>query len=95
MFKTAFTAAAALLALPAATLPVAAQAEDARNFSHEGIDYAYTAEKKGNITVIKGTASDNVPFHLIVSGNRVSGTYNYQNVNFKVSDSTQALESTK
>ncbi|CDO35743.1 MULTISPECIES: hypothetical protein [Novosphingobium] len=86
MFKTVFTAAAVLLAVPAA-----AHAEDARNFSHEGVDYAYTAEQKGDVTVIKGTASGGVPFRLYVSGDRVTGTYNYRNVNFKVTDADQAL----
>lgn len=85
MFKTVLTAAALV------TLPVAAHAEDARNFSHEGIDYAYTTEQKGKVTVIEGTASGGVPFRLYVAGNRVSGTYDNRSVNFKVSDAQQAL----
>lgn len=87
MFKTVFTAAAALVALP-----VAAHAEDARTFSHEGVDYVYTAEQKGKATVIEGTATGGVPFRLVVSGNRVTGTYNFQNVNFNVKSAQNALD---
>lgn len=86
MFKTVFIAAAAV-----AALPVAAHAEDARSFSHEGTDYVYTAEQKGKATVIEGTASNGAPFRLVVVGNRVNGIYNYQNVSFTVKDATQAL----
>lgn len=87
MFKTVFTAAAALV-----VLPVAAHAEDARTFSHEGVDYVYTTEQKGKATVIKGTAAGGVPFRLVVSGNRVTGTYNFHNVNFVVKNGEKLLE---
>lgn len=90
MFKTVFTAAIALAALPAA-----AYAEDARSFSHEGVDYVYTAQQKGKATVIEGTATGGVPFRLVVSGNRVTGTYNFNNVNFSVKNSQNALELAK
>ncbi|AIT80969.1 hypothetical protein [Novosphingobium pentaromativorans] len=90
MFKTVFTAAAVLVAVPAA-----AHAEDARNFSHEGVDYAYTTEQKGDVTVIKGTASGGVPFRLYVSGNRVTGTYNDRSVAFKVADAEKTLAQVK
>lgn len=85
MFKTAF-AATALMALP-----VAAHAEDARNFSHEGVDYAYTTKQKGKATVIEGTATGGVPFRLVVSGSRVAGTYNNKAVQFRLSEADQAL----
>lgn len=90
MFKTVFTTAIALAALPAA-----AHAEDARSFSHEGVDYVYTAQQKGKATVIEGTATGGVPFRLVVSGNRVTGTYNFNNVNFSVKNSQNALELAK
>ncbi|MBT0670907.1 hypothetical protein HT136_21285 [Novosphingobium profundi] len=78
MFKMIFaTAAIATVALPAV-----AQANEARNFSHEGVDYAYTSEKKGNITVIEGKAEGRVPFRLYVKGDRVTGMYNNRYVSF-------------
>ncbi|HKT84841.1 MAG TPA: hypothetical protein VJQ77_02010 [Novosphingobium sp.] len=90
MFKTVFTAAAALVALP-----IAAHAEDARNFSHEGVDYVYTTEQKGESTVIRGKANGGVPFRLIVSGDRVTGTYNFHKVNFSLKNAQNALENSR
>ncbi len=78
MFKMLFaTAAIATVALPAV-----AQADEARNFSHEGVDYAYTSEKKGDVTVIEGKAEGRVPFRLYVKGDRVTGMYNNRYVSF-------------
>lgn len=90
MFKTIFTAAAALVALP-----IAAHAEDARTFSHEGVDFVYTTEQKGKATVIQGTADGGVPFRLVLSGNRVTGTYNFHNVNFVVKNGEKLRETAK
>lgn len=78
MFKSIF----ATVAVAAIALPAAAQASEARNFSHEGVDYAYTSEQKGSVTVIEGTAEGRVPFRLYVKGNRVTGMYNNRYVSF-------------
>lgn len=78
MFKTIFAA----TAIAAVAVPAVAQANDARNFSHEGVDYAYTSEKKGNVTVIEGKAEGHVPFRLYVKGDRVTGMYNNRYVSF-------------
>lgn len=82
MLKTVFAAAALSLALA----PVAAQADPTRNFSHEGVDYAFKAEQKGDVTVIEGNASGQVPFRLYVKGNRITGTYNNRNISFTKTD---------
>ncbi|MBH0114290.1 hypothetical protein I5E68_15195 [Novosphingobium sp. YJ-S2-02] len=82
MFKTVFATATLVLA----AAPAVAQADDARNFSHEGVDYAYTSEKKGNVTVIEGKASGNVPFRLYVKGDHISGTFNNRYVSFSKAD---------
>ncbi|QDK31254.1 MULTISPECIES: hypothetical protein [Sphingomonadaceae] len=87
MFKTVFAGAAAL----AAVFATSAQAEDARSFSHDGVHYNYTTAQKGKVTVISGTASGQVPFRLYVSGNRVTGTYNSRNVDFRLADARNAL----
>lgn len=89
MFKTIFTAAAVL-----AALPVAAHAEGARSFSHEGVDYVYTTAQKGDATVLEGTASGGLPFRLVVSGSRVSGTYNFYPVSFRLKDAAKTFAKT-
>lgn len=82
MFKTVFATATIAMAV----VPAIAQADEARNFSHEGVDYAYTTEQKGNVTVIEGKASGNVPFRLYVKGDHISGTFNNRYVSFSKSD---------
>lgn len=85
MFKTIFaTAAVSLLAVPAV-----AQANDAREFSHEGVNYAYSTKQRGNVTVIDGATSSGVPFRLYVKGDRVSGTYNSRYVSFTTTDASK------
>jgi hypothetical protein len=85
MFKTVFaTAALSLLAVPAV-----AQANDAREFSHEGVNYAYTTQQKGKVTVIDGNTSAGVPFRLYVKGDRVSGTYNSRYVSFTTAEAAK------
>lgn len=85
----------AIAAVALAVFPVAAaHAEDARSFSRDGVDYTYTAEQNGNETVIKGTASGNVPFRLVVSGDRVTGTYNSQPVSFRTKDVSKTTATT-
>ncbi|TCM18997.1 hypothetical protein EDF56_104532 [Novosphingobium sp. PhB165] len=89
MFKTIFAGGAAIAAV--ALGAVSAHAEDARDFQHDGVHYNYTTAQKGNVTVIQGTASGQVPFRLYVSGNRVTGTYNSRNVDFRLADARNAL----
>ncbi len=87
MLKTVFAAGAAFAAVAATT----AYADETRDFSHDGVHYNYTTEQKGKVTVISGTAQGQVPFRLYVSGNRVTGTYNSRNVNFRLADAKGAL----
>lgn len=78
MFKT-------ILAIAATTLtiaPAVAQASEARQFSHEGVNYAYTTEQKGDVTVINGRTSSGEPFRLFVKGERVTGSFNNHSVSF-------------
>ncbi|MEJ2456649.1 MAG: hypothetical protein P8Y58_00300 [Novosphingobium sp.] len=89
MFKTiCATAAVSLLSVPAV-----AQASEARQFSHEGVDYTYTTAQKGKVTVIDGRTASGVPFRLFVKGERVTGTYNDRPVNFTTADAANALGS--
>ena len=87
MLKTVFAVGSALVAVAT----TAAHAEDSRDFSHDGVHYNSTTEQKGKVTVIDGTASGQVPFRLYVAGNRVTGTYNSRNVNFRLADAKGAL----
>lgn len=86
MFKTVLTAAVAILA----TVPAMAQADPVVQFSHDGVNYTYTAKKQGEATIINGHASTGAPFRLIVRGERVSGTYNNRSVNFTRAQTDQA-----
>lgn len=85
MFKTIFATAtaAALIA------PVAAFASEAREFSHEGVNYTYSTEQKGNVTVIDGETSKGEPFRLYVKGHRVTGTYNNRAVSFTTAEAAK------
>ena len=78
MMKTILAAATAALALT----PAAVMASDSREFSHEGTNYAYTTEQKGDVTVIKGRTSAGEPFHLVLKGNRITGTFGNNAVSF-------------
>lgn len=86
MFKTVFTAAVLTLSVA----PAVAQADEARAFSHEGVNYSYTTEQKGKVTVIDGATSAGVPFRLYVKGGRVSGTYNSRYVSFTTTEAAKA-----
>ncbi|WP_285021220.1 hypothetical protein [Novosphingobium sp. fls2-241-R2A-195] len=85
MFKTVLASAAvALLAIPAV-----AQADDSREFSHEGVNYNYTTAQKGKVTVIDGATSAGIPFRLYVKGGRVTGTYNSRYVSFTTAEAAK------
>ena len=86
MIKTVLSAALATLAL----VPAAAQAGDARQFSHEGVNYAYTTRQKGDVTVIEGRTSGGEPFRLFVKGDRITGTFNSSNVSFTKAEAARA-----
>ncbi|WP_067733753.1 hypothetical protein [Novosphingobium naphthalenivorans] len=87
MFKTIIAATAvSLLAVPAV-----AQASEAHQFSHEGVDYTYTTAQKGKVTVINGHTTAGVPFRLFVKGERVTGTYNSRPVSFTTAEASNAL----
>jgi len=84
MFKSVIFAAAAVV------LPAAAHASDARQFSHEGVNYVYTSEQNGETTVIKGRTSAGEPFRLFVKGDLVTGTFNNRSVKFATTDAAGA-----
>jgi hypothetical protein len=87
MFNSSFaiTAAALLLAAPAA---VANAAEpDAGSFTYQGVKYDYTAEQQGDVKVLKGSAyAGKVPFELRVNKRTVTGRFNGRPVSFDVKD---------
>jgi hypothetical protein len=85
MFKTIL----ASMTVTLAAIPAIAYADDAREFSHEGVNYAYTTEQKGNVTVINGTSSAGAPFRLYVKGGRVTGTYNSRSVSFTTAEAAK------
>lgn len=82
MIKSIFAASAVALL----TVPAVAQADETREFSHEGVNYAYNTEQKGKVTVINGETSSGERFRLYVKGDRVNGTYNNRSVTFNKSD---------
>lgn len=86
MFKTVLAAAAVLTP---AFVPAVVLANETREFSHEGTNYSYTAEQKGDATVIAGTSSSGAPFRLVVKGDRVSGTYNNRYVSFSKAEAAK------
>lgn len=86
MFKTVLTAAVATLALA----PALANASELRQFSQDGVSYTYTAEQKGEVTVIAGRASTGQPFRLLVKGQRVTGTFNDHSVAFTRAEAGQS-----
>ena len=73
-----------------ALTPAVAAASESAEFTHEGTNYAYTTEKRGDVTVITGRSSSGEPFRLTVKGNRVTGTYDSRSVSFTTADAKQA-----
>lgn len=82
--KTLAIAAGALL------LPAAAQAET-RAFERDGVNYSYVETAENGRTVLVGKA-DNVPFRLIVRGERVTGRYNSKPVSFTLNQVVRSAE---
>lgn len=87
MKKIAFTVA---VSLSAASLPAYAASEEI-SFDHEGSSYSYTVKGLGDAQLIRGTTQDGTPFRLIVTENRVRGTYNGNRVSFS-RDSVQPMD---
>ena len=87
MFKTILAATAVSLV----AVPAAAQASEARQFSHEGVNYTYTTTQKGKVTVINGHTSAGVPFRLFVKDEHVTGTYNNRPVSFTTDEAAKTL----
>lgn len=86
MFKTVLTAAVATLAVA----PAMAQAGEVRQFSQDGVNYVYTTEHKGEVTVINGRTSAGAPFRLYVKAQHVTGTFNNHPVNFTHAETDHA-----
>jgi hypothetical protein len=85
LFMNRFHFAAALISLAIVT-PASAKPE-AVTFKHEGVTYKYTVKNISETKrVISGYATPGASFHLIVTGDDVSGTANGTPVNFTVSE---------
>lgn len=75
-----------ILAAAFVLTPVVATAGESREFAHEGTNYAYTKEQKGDVTVIRGRTSNGEPFRLMVKGNRITGTFDNRAVSFTAAE---------
>ena len=81
MFRISLFAIAAI----ALAAPAVAQAEESavRTFVHDGVEYSYTTEVKGNARILRGTAdSGRTPFVLRVTDRRVDGSFDGNTVEF-------------
>ncbi len=81
MFRKYYFAVAAV----ALAVPAVAQAEEAavRTFVHDGVEYSYTTEVKGNARILRGTADNGrTPFVLRVTDRRVDGSFDGNAVQF-------------
>jgi len=52
------------------------------SFEHEGRTYVHTVKDRGDVQLINGTTENGAPFRLVVSKDRVRGTYNGNRVSF-------------
>lgn len=84
MFRTFIAAAAAVLVVPAAAQAQVDATQGA--FSYKGVEYTYTAEKVGDVKVVKGTADGKEPFELRIKGRTVAGKFGDKPVKFNLSD---------
>jgi hypothetical protein len=83
MFFNPKTSKTFALATAALLLPAAAHAEEVA-FERDGVTYAYTTTVENGRTVITGKANERVPFRLVVRGQRVTGVYNGNPVEFSI-----------
>ena len=83
--------AASILSLAAAS---GAQAsENAKSFSHNGVDYTYTVKQISDTRrVIEGYATPGSSFRLVVANGRVVGTSNGSPVSFRVADTVSVAQ---
>ena len=88
MRKTILMLSAAAAAL---TSSIGMAAEAQQSFVHEGSTYVYTSSQQAGRQVIDGRRfPSGQPFHLIVRGDRVSGTSGGVPVSFKTRDASGA-----
>ncbi len=86
MRKTLAILAAAAAALTS-TIGMAHAPEGQQRFTRDGQTYVYTAAKgTGAMQVIDGRSSTGSTFHLVVRGDRVSGTAGGMPVSFRLAD---------
>lgn len=83
MIKTSIAFAAAMLV----AAPAVASEAEAGSFTYKGVTYDYTAEQRGEVKVLKGSAhAGKVPFELRVSKRSVTGRFNGRPVSFDMKD---------
>ena len=80
--------AALLVATVAAPVAAPVAAQEKTSFTHEGVTYAYTQEKVGDTTVLKGSATPGDRFHYTVRNGMVVGKANGIPVKFRVQDAS-------
>ena len=64
--------------------PSLAYAGETSSFVHAGTTYTYTQTERAGQRVISGNSSDGKAFRLIVSRNKVTGTFNNAPVTFSL-----------
>ena len=85
MFKISIAAAA--LATTLVAVPAFAAEPEVGSFTYEGVKYDYTAEQKGDVKVLKGSAyAGKVPFELRVTKRAVTGRFNGRPIAFDVKE---------
>lgn len=84
MSRLLFAAAAAAI-----TLATPAAAHE-REFTHDGVTFKYSIAQDGNKRIVRGRASEGSTFRLIVRGDRVSGTFGGNRVEFAVPASAKS-----
>lgn len=83
MIKTILATAAAVLV----ATPVFAAEPESGSFTYQGVKYDYTAEQKGDVKILKGSAfAGREPFELKVTKRSVTGRFNGRPVSFDVKD---------
>jgi hypothetical protein len=78
----------AIFALSISLIPAIASAEaiETRAFDHQGSRYTYTVSEKNGVRTIRGEVGKaHTPYVLLVTGKRVSGTFNGNAVSFPLS----------
>lgn len=56
-------------------------------FVHDGVDYSYTTQMRGDEQLVIGTAyAGKVPFELYIRKSKVTGSFNSKPIDFKVGE---------